>query len=146
MSPVEVDKFLRQPHVMSLATVHANGRPHLVAMWYGFEPGGQLGVVTYRTSQKVRNLQRSPYITCLVEDGDGYAELRGVQILADAVVIDDPETVIAIGRSVTERHNPEALVGERAEAALRQRMAKRVAVVLDVVDTISWDFRKLSAS
>jgi PPOX class probable F420-dependent enzyme len=145
MSPDEVETFLREPNVINLATVRADGRPHLVAMWYGFAPDGRLGVVTYRTSQKVRNLERSPFVTGLVEAGDTYQELRGVQLISDATVSDDPDLVVAIGRSVTERHDPDALTGaNETEAALRRRMAKRVAVVLDVVETISWDHRKLA--
>ena len=39
MTEEEVDGFLRLPLTMALATVSANGQPHLAAMWYGFVDG-----------------------------------------------------------------------------------------------------------
>ena len=41
---------------------------------------GRIAFWTYRTSQKARNLARDPRLTCLVEDGEDYFELRGVQV------------------------------------------------------------------
>src|SRR2546422_1976029 len=103
MSPGEVDDFLHGRHSMAVATIGADGRPHVVAMWYGFLDG-KPAFETYRKSQKVVNLQRDPRMTCLVEDGDRYDLLRGVELIAKGTIIGDPEPLRVIARSLFERY------------------------------------------
>ena len=76
MTEQEVDEFLLGRHTMSLATINHDDTVHLVAMWYGFLEGC-VAIETKTKSQKVRNLRRDPRMTCMVEDGDSYEELRG---------------------------------------------------------------------
>ena len=83
MTAEEVDAFLHERHTMSVATIGPDGRPHVVAMWYGFLDG-KPAFETYRKSQKVKNLERDPRMTCLIEDGDRYDQLsmlRTIEIL-----------------------------------------------------------------
>jgi PPOX class probable F420-dependent enzyme len=141
MTPEEVDVFLREQRTMSVATVGADGRPHVVAMWYGFIDGAP-AFWTYGKSQKIVNLRRDPRITCLIEDGDAYGELRGVELVADAALIEDPERILAFGVQLTERYQG-IKVNEAAMPALQESAAKRVVVRLDVKRTVSWDHRKL---
>src|SRR5439155_11147215 len=103
MSPGEVDDFLHGRHSMAVATIGADGRPHLVAMWYGFLDGAP-AFETYRKSQKVVNLRRDPRITCLVEDGDRYDRLRGVELAGTGTIIDDSEALTTVARSLFERY------------------------------------------
>src|ERR1700735_1369407 len=78
MSEEEVDGFLRLPLTMALATVSANGQPHLAAMWYGFVDGS-LGFLTSRGWQKYKKIERDPRVTCMFEDcSRSYDRLRGV--------------------------------------------------------------------
>ena len=65
-------------------------------MWYGFL-GPDLAVWTYRRSQKAVNLERDPRLTCLVEAGERYEELRGVELSGRGVIIREPEQVLAVG-------------------------------------------------
>lgn len=140
MTPDEVDDFLQGRHVMNVATIGGDGRPHLVAMWYGFLDG-EPAFWTYAKSQKVVNLRRDPRITCLVEDGDDYAELRGVELVATGTVLDDPSEVLRIGRSVAERYT--GPVTDEILPFLEAQARKRVGVRLDVERVVSWDHRKL---
>ena len=45
---------------------------------------------TFAKSQKVLNLRRDPKITGLVEAGEAYQQLRGVELRGTARLIDDP--------------------------------------------------------
>jgi PPOX class probable F420-dependent enzyme len=54
LSP-EVEDFLRGPHVAALATLRANGRPHLTPVWYEFD-GREFTVSTFRGTQKAKNV------------------------------------------------------------------------------------------
>lgn len=143
MSEAEVEEFLQGPHHLQVATIGRDGRPHLVAMWYGFVDGA-LALWTYGRSQKVVNLRRDPRITCLAEAGRRYDELKGVELLGRAVILEDERSVLAAGQSVFHRY-----MGPFTEAArprLERMSAKRVAVRIDVERVVSWDHAKLAAT
>src|SRR5438093_7511339 len=95
LSDAEVDEFVQGRHTMNVATISPDGRIHLVAMWYGFLDD-QLAFWTYGKSQKIKNVQRDPRITCLIETGDRYEELKGVELVGKGVVIEDQETVLKV--------------------------------------------------
>lgn len=141
MTDDEVDEFLHGRHTMNVATIGKDGRPHLVAMWYGFTPDGALAWWTYGKSQKVLNLQRDPRLTCLVETGDTYDQLRGVEIVGTGVILDDRESVMAVGRSVFERYTGPWT--DAAEGGVAQMGAKRVAVKIEIEKLVTWDHTKL---
>ena len=140
MTDAEVDAFLAERHTMNVASIGKDGQPHLVAMWYGFADGAP-AFWTYEKSQKVLNLRRDPRITCLVESGDTYAELRGVELVGRATFLEDRDRVMAVGRSVAERYT--GPVTAQGEAGLERTGAKRVAVRVDVEKVVSWDHTKL---
>ena len=144
MTDDEVQEFLAGRHTMNVATIGKDGRPHLVAMWYGFDLDGRLAWWTYGKSQKVRNLERDPRITCLVETGDSYDQLRGVEIVGTGVILDDRDTVMAVGRSVFERYTGPWT--DAAEGGVAAMGAKRVAVAIEVDKIVSWDHTKLGGA
>src|SRR5450755_2466585 len=92
MTAEEVAAFLAQSRKVQLATISADGTPHLVAMYYVLMDG-QITFWTYRSSQKALNLARDPRVTCLVETGEQYFDLRGVQVQGVARCIEDPAAV-----------------------------------------------------
>ncbi|MCC5950708.1 MAG: TIGR03618 family F420-dependent PPOX class oxidoreductase [Acidimicrobiia bacterium] len=143
MTEAEVDEFLSGRHTMNIATFGPDGTIHLVAMWYGFLDGAPV-FETYARSQKVKNLRRNPNITALVETGEDYDELRGVELVGKGEIIEDHDRLHEAARSVVQRYYP---IDDPAEldAAATALMAKRVAVRIDVERTVSWDHRKLAA-
>jgi PPOX class probable F420-dependent enzyme len=140
MSEKEVRELLEGRHTLAMASLGPNGRVHLVPMWYGFV-GDTLAVHTKAKSQKVQNLRRDPRVTCLVETGERYEELRGAEIVGNATVHDDPELIWAVGTSVFERYI--APVDDATRPVLQAMLAKRVAVLVHPVSVVSWDHRKL---
>lgn len=145
MTPEEVDAYLAAPRTMNVATLGPTGHPHLVAMWFGFLDG-KPAFWTFARAQKVLNLRRDPRITALVESGTTYAELRGVELVGTARIVEDPDAVLAIGRSVAERHSGPAAVGAEALPFLVAQARKRVGVVIDVQRVVSWDHSKLGGT
>jgi PPOX class probable F420-dependent enzyme len=143
MTPDEVSGLLAAARKVQLATINPDGTPHLVTMFYVLRDG-RMAFWTYRASQKARNLARDPRLTCLVEEGERYFELRGVQVNGIAHRIDDPDGVAAIGRLVAAR-----LIGVPADAVdgyVAQAAPKRVAYVVEPVRVVSWDHRKLAVA
>ena len=139
-TPEEIDDFLHGVHTMNCATHGPDGDIHLVAMWYGFL-GKAPAFWTFGKSQKIKNLERDPRITCLVEAGDEYAQLRGVELVGRGTVITDTDDIIAIGLSTSQRHtgaDPEA-----SRPFVEAQAGKRIGVRIDVEKVVSWDHRKL---
>ena len=142
MSQAEVHDFLHLPHTMALATNGPDGWPHVVAMWYGFLDG-TLGFMTYRRSQKLRNLERDSRVSCLVEDGASYDVLRGVLVRGRARRVDDEDQRVTLAADVTGRY--QGPLDEAGRRAMQAAIAKRVVFVVDVDDVVSWDHHKLAA-
>src|SRR4051794_29675355 len=96
MSDDEITTFIEQSRTATMATNGPSGAPHLVAMWYAVLDG-QIWFETKGRSQKVQNLRRDPYITCMIEDGLTYDTLRGVSTEGRGVIIDDPDQIWDVG-------------------------------------------------
>ncbi len=144
MTDEEIDEFLHGRRVMNIATYNHDGSIHLVAMWYGFYEG-KPAFETFAKSQKVLNLRRDNRITALVEDGDDYNELRGVELVGTARVVDDPDVIMAIARDVVRRYM--ANVAEEDVEAIAAGMArKRSAIIIDSDRVVSWDHNKLGGT
>ena len=140
MTPEEIDEFLQGRRTMSMATVNADGTIHMIAMWYGFLEGC-LAIESKAKAQKVVNLRRNPTITVMVEDGETYDQLRGVQIQGTAEIVEDPDRMWTAGVSVFERYN--APYTEEMKPFVEVMLHKRVVVKINPVKIASWDHRKL---
>src|SRR2546421_4125330 len=103
MTPEEVESLLHERRSMTMSTISPDGTIHTVAMWYGFLEGA-VAFETKAKAQKVQNLRRNPTITCMVEAGDQYNELRGVELVGTAEIVEDPERMFELGISVFERY------------------------------------------
>lgn len=140
MSEDEITEFVTNSRTGTLATIGADGQPHLVAMWYAVVDG-EIWLETKAKSQKAVNLRRDPRFTFMIEDGDTYDTLRGVSFEGTVEIIDDPDVILRVGISVWERYT--GPYTEEMRPAVDMMMNKRVAVRLGTVRTRSWDHRKL---
>jgi PPOX class probable F420-dependent enzyme len=141
MNDEEIRAFLEEQRILQVATIDHDGWPHLVAMWYVFL-NDQIVFWTYAKSQKALNLQRDARLTCLVEAGERYEELRGVQIKGRAVINDDLETVQRIGEDIYKRYTGGSL-NDNIRQMVAAQAPKRVLVFVEPVEVVSWDHRKL---
>jgi PPOX class probable F420-dependent enzyme len=142
MSDAEVAEFLQRSRTATVASLGPDGRPHLVAMWYGII-GGAVYIETKAKSQKAVNLRRDPRMVFMVEAGTGYDTLRGVSLEGEATVIEesDGEEYWAAAISVYERYT--GPYTEQARPVVEFMMNKRIVVQLVPQRVRSWDHRKL---
>ncbi|WP_433201824.1 PPOX class F420-dependent oxidoreductase [Nocardia sp. CA-107356] len=140
MSDAEITDFLQRSRITTLATIGPNGRPHLIAMWYALIDG-ELWFETKAKSQKAVNLRRDPRITCMIEAGQTYDQLRGVSIEGRAEIVDDPDKLYAVGVSVWERYT--GPYSEEVRPFVEQMLNKRIAIRVVPERLRSWDHRKL---
>lgn len=141
MNNKEITAFLQEKHTLQLATIDHDGWPHLIAMWYVYLDE-QIAYWTYAKSQKVVNLRRDAKLTCLIETGERYEELRGVQIKGRAIISDNHDTILQIGKAIWERYS--GPLNENTYQMVEAQAAKRVAVFVEPIEIISWDHRKLA--
>ena len=139
--PDEQRRMLESCKSLQVASIGPDGRPHLVTMWYALDEEGLIVFSTYYKSQKVRNLERDPRITVLVEDGDTYDTLRGIAIDGDAeIVAGDPEYTSRIMALVTARYGGR---GRPAPAPTDPRASKRCIIRVHPVRVRSWDHGRI---
>jgi hypothetical protein len=150
MTPEEVTQLLASYRKVQLATISPDGYPHLVTMYYTLCEG-KIAFWTYRTSQKALNLSRDPRISCLVETGEAYFDLRGVLIQGIVQTVTDPADVYQIGLAIgavvaggpagSGSSVPDGAINEYVANAAR----KRYAYLVEPRRVISWDHTKLGA-
>ncbi|MGH9274155.1 MAG: pyridoxamine 5'-phosphate oxidase family protein [Acidimicrobiales bacterium] len=140
MSDDEIEAFLDGRHTMNVASFNHDGSIHLVAMWYAMLDGDAV-FWTFGKSQKILNLQRDPRITLLVESGDEYAELIGVEIVGQATVLTEQDDIMTIGEAVYARYFGE--VTDEVRPFVELTGAKRFGVRVKADRVVSWDHKKL---
>jgi PPOX class probable F420-dependent enzyme len=145
LSDDEQRELLESERVVVVSSLGARGWPHSMPLWYVLRDG-EIWIYTYAKSQKVKNLERDPRATLLVETGYEYGELRGVQIEAEAEIHRDLEPVFELGKELTLRYSGAASLPEDGAEALRTQARKRVAVRFKPVRVATWDHRKLGGT
>ena len=87
---------------------------------------------------------RDAKMTGLVESGETYNELRGVELVGTGEIVDDYEKVLSIGKAVAVRYNGEAAISDAALPFIEAQAHKRLGVIFRVDSVVSWDHTKLS--
>ena len=144
MTDDEVRAYLEEQRVLNVATIGPSGHPHLVAMWFAVVDD-KVAFWTFGKSQKVLNLRRDPKVTCLVESGDTYSQLRGVELVGTARIVEDYDHVLRIGTAVGAKYS----VGGASDASMALaagQARKRLGIVVDVERVVSWDHTKLGGA
>ncbi len=143
MTDDEIWSFIEGQKTVQVATINRDGTPHMVPLWFAIVDG-DIVLETFTKSQKVKNLERDPRLTVLLEDGVDYEELRGVAIYATAELVKDVEKVHALHMAVLKRNTE--IPEEVLEKATRSMAPKKTGIVIKAHRTISWDHRKLGGS
>jgi PPOX class probable F420-dependent enzyme len=146
LDEAEQRELIESERIAVIGSFGPRGWPHLMPLWY-VPREGEIWIYTYAKSQKVRNLERDPRATVLIETGHEYTELRGLMIEAEAEIQRDIEAVFPLAEQLTLRYADgiDSLEGDAREA-LKAQAAKRVAVRFQALRTATWDHRKLGGT
>ena len=93
LSEAERLELLEGERIAIVSSLGPRGWPHSMPMWF-VPRDGEVWIWTYAKSQKVRNLEREPRATVLIETGREYGELRGAMIEAEAEIHRDGAIVL----------------------------------------------------
>jgi PPOX class probable F420-dependent enzyme len=142
----EVEDLLAENLKVQIASIGPDGVPHLSTLFY-IVRDGRVVFWTYGRSQKIKNLERDPRVSALVEDGVDYFELRGVSITGRAEIVRDYEAIYSIGAEVATRmvaaESFEAL-GDFGRETVAKQARKRVGVIVHPEKVATWDHRKMT--
>jgi PPOX class probable F420-dependent enzyme len=84
---------LRKETILWLASVRADGRPHLAPVWFLWE-GEAILLFSKPEQQKIRNIRQNPAVTLALDtadDGEDVLVLEGV-----AALVDEPDLTTAL--------------------------------------------------
>jgi len=144
MTEAERRDFVRAARTVILCSIAKDGSPHPMPMWFGVEDDGTIAMTTFAKSQKVRNLERDPRVSLLIEDGEDYAKLRGVVFYGKAQLSQDTKAVLDVLERVATRSGAAPAADPKAlRAALEKTAAKRVAIRVRPDRIVTWDHAKL---
>ena len=142
MSPDEVSSLVAGQHKLQLGTINPDGTPHLVTMFYALVDD-RIAFWTYRSSQKARNIERDPRVTCLIEAGEEYFQLRGALMYGRAEILTEPNDIRYVGGQVVRRMM-NLRDDDDVAPIVEQSAAKRHAYLVARGRVASWDHRKLT--
>ncbi|MFL6157331.1 MAG: pyridoxamine 5'-phosphate oxidase family protein [Marmoricola sp.] len=144
LTDAELEEFLETNMKVQVATNGPDGQPHLTTLFYVMVDS-KMFFWTYGKSQKILNLRRDPRITCLVEDGTDYFELRGATIFGTARLVEDYDQLVDLGGRVAAVMADGADLGEFGAQIVAQQATKRVGVIVEPDKIATWDHRKMTA-
>jgi PPOX class probable F420-dependent enzyme len=148
MSEQEREAFIAASKTIIINSIGPGGYPHPMPMWFAVDPDGTVRMTTFRASQKVKNIQRDPRVSLLVESGEEYAELMGVVLYGKARIVDDIEVVKETLVMCTTRFGAplDAAAREGMLKVMERTAAKRVCILISPEKIVSWDHRKLGGT
>ncbi|MBV8089389.1 MAG: pyridoxamine 5'-phosphate oxidase family protein [Alphaproteobacteria bacterium] len=138
LSPEERTAFFRKHRKAALATIDKDGFPHVVAMNF-FVKDDAFYMTSYAKAQKVLNVRRNPKVALMIEEGNAYAELRGVMVRGHCEVIEGADAVRSAFAAMAQARGASPA---RPQAAT-DSAAKRVVLKIIPEKVISWDHSKL---
>ncbi|GHB87455.1 pyridoxamine 5'-phosphate oxidase [Streptomyces umbrinus] len=142
MTPDEQDEFLTTQRTCRVATVSADGAPHVSTLWFVWD-GKSLWLYSITRSKRWADLRRDPRVAVVVDTGEEYGDLRGVELSGTVEFIGEaPRT----GEPHPELDSVERLFARKNFGLTEMPHDGRHAWMrLTPKATASWDFRKLAA-
>ena len=140
MTDEERDAFLAAERTCRVATVAADGRPHVTPLWFVWHDGA-VWLYSLNRSRRFEDVTADPRVAVVMDGGEDFFEQRGVEITGTAAVVGD------VPRTETpdpELAEPERLFGEKYFGGQGFAYDGRHAWLRVVPDTIvSWDHAKI---
>jgi Pyridoxamine 5'-phosphate oxidase len=140
MTPDEVDAFLAAERTCRVATTGADGRPHVVPLWFVWHDHA-LWLTSLVRSQRWTDLARDRRVAVVIDTGEQYGELRGVEISGTATPVGD---VPRGAEDHPELAEPERLFARKYAGVDEFTPDGRHGWLrIDPDKMVSWDFRKI---
>jgi PPOX class probable F420-dependent enzyme len=143
LSQGEIDEYLNRRLLARMATLQADGYPHLTPIWFVWE-GGKFKHTLGADRVHLTNLARDPRMSLVIDEdyrlADGLAAgARSVTVRGDAVLSQEPGLI----EDVTYKALVKYLGEDDAKAYLEPIMAEgRTIVTMTPTAWVTWDYNK----
>jgi len=139
MTVAERDAFLASERTCRVASIGSDGGPHVTPLWFAWD-GASLWLTSIVRSQRWADLQRDRRVGVVVDAGEEFVDLRGVEIRGDALPVGEaPRT----GAAVAELDVPERLFAEKYSGGRVHYDGRHAWLRITPQKIVSWDFRKM---
>jgi hypothetical protein len=145
LTDAEIEAFLEEQRTVIVGTNGPRGVPHMMPLWYVVR-GAEIWGWTFTKAQKIKNLERDPRATLLIETGETYDQLRGVSFECDVELDDNYEVVKALGIDLFTRYGDGSYPVDAVVKMIETQASKRTALKFIPRRTMSWDHRKLGGA
>jgi len=142
MSDTEIQSFLREQKKIVLVSNGKNGFPHPIHMLYHCDEDGILWMTSYAKAMKVKNLERDPRASLVVETSETYESAKSVIVFARTEIVRDIEAVKWTFAQIANKGIPDVPLPASGDDG-NKRAAKRVALKFIPEHYVSWDHGKL---
>jgi nitroimidazol reductase NimA-like FMN-containing flavoprotein (pyridoxamine 5'-phosphate oxidase superfamily) len=132
----EAHAFLdSRPGWIALTTVSKDGYPHTVPIGY-FRLGDDVYIGCRAGTQKLKNIERNPKVSLMVESGNSMQDIKGLMIQGEATVTTEPGELLRLSQAAARaRGVPEGSLPQQPPpgAAYIRVVPKRY---------LSWDYSR----
>lgn len=142
MDASERDAFLAVERTCRVATVTADGSPHITPLWFVWD-GTALWLTSVVRSQRWTDLQRDGRVSVVIDGGADFTELCGVEIRGTAAPVGE---VPRVGEPVAELDAPERLYADKYANGQVVHDGRHAWLRVTPDKIVSWDFRKMLAT
>ena len=143
MTPDEIRAYLKAQQRIIVISNGLGGFPHPAPMNFGLDAQDRVLLLTFAKSQKVRNLERDPRATLLVESGLVYTELKSVIIYAQTEIIPPGPEFETARASFGDKQQTRTANTPEMLKQIDESMSKRVCLRFTPERYVSWDHSKL---
>jgi PPOX class probable F420-dependent enzyme len=130
----EEEELLRTQDLARIATLSADGYPHIAAMWYAFD-GKYVYIATDSTSKKIANIERNSRVAVLVDNQDWHKP-EGIMIQGTSEVLKKGDAGFEEGHNLIIVRFPD----EKAYDSGKQRILR-----VTPKKTAHWKFKPKTA-
>lgn len=86
----QIDRWLVRPVLARIATANLRtGQPHVVPVWFTWD-GESIWISAFRSTRKVKELQKNPFCSIVIDDAHSGTENWGVVFEGQAELVTEP--------------------------------------------------------
>lgn len=139
MPPEALDDYLAVQRTCRVASVDAQGHPHVAPLWFLWQDG-ILWLYSLTRAQRWTDLIRNPAVAVVIDDGEAYSELRGVEIRGTAEPV-GPAPRLA-GESIPELEPVEQQFAAKYSGGTMHHDGRHAWLKVTPTKIVSWDFTR----
>lgn len=124
-----------RPGWLILTTIGRDGFPHSIPIGY-FRLDDHVYVGGRTGTQRLKNIERNPKVSALIESGGSMQDIKGLMIRGEASVVSEPDEVLRLMREGARRR------GTRKDQLPSEPRPGVAYIRIPLTRFISWDYSR----